>query len=55
MLIEEILILGLFLVIPLIIMIIPMVILLIIIIGTPLIPRIILNNLSILKKFLMLR
>ena len=32
-------------------MLIPMVILLIIIIGTPLILRIILNNLSILKKF----
>ena len=46
MLIEVILILGLFLVIPLIIMVIPMVINLIIIIGTPLILRIILKNLS---------
>ena len=54
MLIEVILILGLFLVIPLIIMVIPMEILLIIIIGTPLIFRIILKNLSILKRFLML-
>src|SRR6266511_1299778 len=51
MLIEEILILGLFLVIPLIIMVISMVILLIIIIGTPLVLRIILKNLSILKKY----
>ena len=47
--IEVILILGLFLVIPLIIMVIPMEINLIII-GTPLILRIILKNLSILKK-----
>ena len=46
MLIEVILILGLFLIIPLIIMVIP----LIIIIETPLILRIILKNLSILKK-----
>ena len=44
-----------FLVIPLIIMVIPMVINLIIIIGTPLILRIILKNLSILKKFSMLQ
>ena len=52
MLIEVILILGLFLVIPLIIMVIPMEInLIIIIIGTPLILRIILNNLSTRKKF----
>ena len=51
MLIEVILILGLFLVIPLIIMVIPMEINLIIIIGTPLILRIILKNLSIHKKF----
>ena len=50
MLIEVILILGLFLVIPLIIMVIPMEINLIIIIGTPLILRIILKNLSIRKK-----
>ena len=50
MLIEVILILGLFLVIPLIIMVIPMEILLIII-GTPLILRIILKNLSTRKKF----
>ena len=49
--IEVILILGLFLVIPLIIMVIPMEILLIIIIGTPLILRIILKNLSTCKKF----
>ena len=40
-----------FLVIPLIIMVVPMEILLIIIIETPLILRIILNNLSMLKKF----
>ena len=40
-----------FLVIPLIIMVIPMVFLLIIIIGTPLILRIILKNLSTRKKF----
>ena len=51
MLIEVILILGRFLVIPLMIMVIPMVILHIIIIGTPLILRIILKNLSTLKKF----
>ena len=51
MLIEVILILGLFLVIPLIIMVIPMEINLIIIIGTPLILRIILKNLSTHKKF----
>ena len=50
MLIEVILILGLFLVIPLIIMVIPMEINLIIIIGTPLILRIILKNLSTRKK-----
>ena len=51
MLIEVILILDLFLEIPLIIMVIPMVILLTIIIGTSLILRVILNNLSMLKKF----
>ena len=51
MLIEVILILGLSLVIPLIIMVIPMEILLIIIIGTPIILRIILKNLSTRKKF----
>ena len=51
MLIEVILILGLFLVIPLIIMVIPMEINLIIIIGTPLILIIILKNLSTQKKF----
>ena len=51
MLIEVILILGLFLVIPLLIMVIPMEINLIIIIGTPLISRIILKNLSTRKKF----
>ena len=50
MLIEVILIPGLFLVIPLIIMVISLEINLIIIIGTPLILRIILRNLSILKK-----
>ena len=50
MLIEVILILGLFLVIPLIIMVIPMEINLIIIIGTPLILKIILKNLSTLKS-----
>ena len=55
MLIEVILILGLFLVIPLIIMVIPMEILLIIIIGTPLILRIILKNLSMLKRILILQ
>ena len=48
--IEVILILGLFLEIPLIIMVIPMVIPPTIIIETPLILRIILKNLSILKK-----
>jgi hypothetical protein len=48
------LILGLFLEIPLIIMVIPMVILLIII-GTPLILRIILKNLSMLKRFSIIR
>ena len=51
MLIEVILILDLFWEIPLIITVVPMVILLIIIIGTPLIFRIILNNLSMLKEF----
>ena len=51
MLIEVILILGLFLVIPLIIMVIPMEINLMIIIGTPLILTIILKNLSTRKKF----
>ena len=52
MFIEVILIIGLFLVIPLIIMVIPMEInLIIIIIGTPLILRTILKNLSTHKKF----
>ena len=51
MLIEVILILGLFLVIPLTIMVIAMEINLTIIIVTPLILRIILKNLSTQKKF----
>ena len=55
MLIGVILILGLFLEIPLIIMAIPMVILLTIIIGTPLILREIIKNLSMLKRLSILR
>ena len=55
MLIEVILILGFFLVIPLITMVIPMVIQPIIIIETPLILRAILKNLSIHKRFSTLR
>ena len=52
MLIEVIL--GLLLVIPLIIMVIPMVILIIMIIGTPMILRIILNNLLVRNRVSML-
>ena len=49
--VEVILIIRVFLEIHLIIMVIPMVILLTILIGTPLILRVILKNLSMLKRF----